>query len=162
MMIARLLSRMRRERGQTLAEFALLTPLLVILIFGFVDISRMYQSWVTIEGAAREGARYAVTGRSDCTIATDNRLACIQYAATQRASALTNDDTNLTVTVRSWDYPAYADPATEGSPGVQCDAIEVQVDYDFTPSTPLASTIFGAVHLVGSDRLVNEPFGTCE
>ena len=157
--------RLRRradERGQTLAEFALLVPLLVILIFGFVDVSRIYQAWVTIEGAAREGARYGVTGRSDCDIAADDRLACIEYNTTQRAKALTNDDTNLTVTVRSWDYPSYADPASEGDPGEQCDAIEVQVNYQFTPSTPLAETIFGAIELVGRERLVNEPFGTCQ
>ena len=150
------------ERGQTLAEFALLVPLLVILIFGFVDVSRIYQSWVTIEGAAREGARYGVTGRSDCDIAADDRLACIEYNTTQRAKALTNDDTDLTVTARSWDYPTYADPASEGDPGEQCDAIEVQVNYQFTPSTPLAETIFGAIELVGRERLVNEPFGTCQ
>lgn len=150
------------ERGQTLAEFALLVPLLVILIFGFVDVSRIYQAWVTIEGAAREGARYGVTGRSDCDIAADDRLACIEYNTTQRAKALTNDDTDLTVTVRSWDYPTYADPASEGDPGEQCDAIEVQVNYQFTPSTPLAETIFGAIELVGRERLVNEPFGTCQ
>lgn len=149
------------ERGQTLAEFALLVPLLVILIFGFVDVSRIYQSWVTIEGAAREGARYGVTGRSDCDIAADDRLACIEYNTTQRAQALTNNDTDLTVTVRSWDFPAYADPAAEGDPGDQCDAIEVQVNYQFTPSTPLAATIFGSIELVGRERLVNEPFGTC-
>ena len=157
--------RLRRradERGQTLAEFALLVPLLVILIFGFVDVSRIYQAWVTIEGAAREGARYGVTGRSDCDIAADDRLACIEYNTTQRAKALTNDDTDLTVTVRSWDYPTYADPASEGDPGEQCDAIEVQVNYQFTPSTPLAETIFGAIELVGRERLVNEPFGTCQ
>ena len=155
--------RLRRradERGQTLAEFALLVPLLVILIFGFVDVSRIYQACVTIEGAAREGARYGVTGRSDCDIAADDRLACIEYNTTQRAKALTNDDTDLTVTVRSWDYPTYADPASEGDPGEQCDAIEVQVNYQFTPSTPLAATIFGAIELVGRERPVTDPFGT--
>lgn len=158
----RFASKVRKDRGQTLVEFALLSPLLVILIFGFVDISRIYQSWVTVEGSAREGARYAVTGRSDCDIAADDRVACIQYQATQRAEALTNNDSDLTVTVRSWDYPSYADPAVEGDAGAQCDAIEVEVGYDFTPSTPLASSIFGSVHLVGRERLVNEPFGTCE
>lgn len=152
----------RSEGGQTLLEFALLVPVIVILIFGFVDVSRIYQSWVTLEGAAREGTRYAVTGRSDCDIADDDRMACIEYQTTQRAEALTNNDDDLTVTVRSWDYPTYTDPATEGDAGEQCDAVEVQVDYDFTPSTPLASAIFGSVHLVGRDRLVNEPFGTCE
>lgn len=156
------LRRRSNERGQTLAEFALLVPLLVILIFGFVDVSRIYQSWVTIEGAAREGARYGVTGRSDCDIAADDRLACIEYNTTQRTQALTNDDTDITVTVRSWDYPSYADPAAEGDPGGQCDAIEVQVNYEFTPSTPLAETIFGSITMVGRERLVNEPFGICE
>lgn len=152
----------RRERGQTLVEFAMIAPVLVILIFGFVDVSRVYQAWVTIQGAAREGARYGVTGRADCDIASEDRLACIQYAAAQRAEPLTNSDSDLTVTVRSWDYPEYADPATEGDPGDQCDALEVQVEYDFTPSTPLVDTILGAVHLTGRERLVNEPFGVCE
>ncbi len=151
----------RTERGQTLAEFALIAPIMVILIFGFVDVARIYQSWVTIQGAAREGARYGVTGREDCAIAGDNRLACIQYEAAQRAEPLANTDTDLTVSVRSWDYPGYANPATEGSPGEQCDALEVQVEYDFTPSTPLASTLFGAIHLTATERLVNEPWGVC-
>jgi Flp pilus assembly protein TadG len=149
----------RRERGQTLAEFALIAPLLVILIFGFVDAARLYHAWVTIEGAAREGARYGVTGREDCATPSPTRLTCIQYNASQRAKELANASTDLTVSVRSWDYPTYTDPATEGDPGEQCDALEVQVDYDFTPA--VVSTIFGSIHLVGRERLVNEPFGTC-
>lgn len=149
------------DRGQALAEFALLAPLLVILVFGFIDVSRLYQAWVTLQGAAREGARYGITGREDCDIASDDRLVCIQYQAQQRADSLTNSGTALSVTVRSWDYPAYADPAAEGDPGDQCDALEVQVEYDFTASTPLFDTIFGAVHLTGSERLLNEPFGVC-
>jgi hypothetical protein len=150
------------QRGQTLAELALIAPVLVILIFGFVDVARLYNAWVTVQGAAREGARYGVTGRSDCAIAADDRMACIEHEAEQRASSLANDDTDLEVSVRSWDYPDYADPATEDSAGEQCDAIEVQVDYDFTPSTPLASTIFGSVPVTARERLVNEPFGACD
>lgn len=152
----------RRERGQTLAEFALIAPLLVVLIFGFIDASRLYHAWVTIEGAAREGARYGVTGRSDCPIASPTRIDCIKYNAAQRAKQLTNSPSDLTVSVRSWDYPTYADPPTENSAGQQCDALEVQVDYDFTPATPLTATFFGGVHITGRERLVNEPFGTCD
>ena len=159
-----MMHRLRRhnERGQTLAEFAMIAPILVILIFGFVDVARLYNAWVTVQGAAREGARYGVTGRSDCSIAADDRMACIEYEAEQRAGALANSDTDIDVSVRSWNYPSYADPAIEDSAGEQCDAIEVQVDYDFTPSTPLASTIIGSVPITARERLVNEPFGACD
>jgi len=150
-----------RERGQALVEFAIIAPLLLLLIFGIVDLSRLYHAWVTVEGAAREGARYGVTGRTDCAISSSDRLACIQYQAAQRAKKLTNSSSNLTVFVRSWDYPTYADPPTEGSAGSQCDALEVEVDYTFTP-LPFLRDIFGSAHLVGRERLVNEPFGVCE
>ena len=72
------------EQGQTLAEFALLVPLMVILIFGFVDVSRTYPSWVTIEGAARDGAPYGVTGRSDGALDADDRTPSPQYHTQQR------------------------------------------------------------------------------
>lgn len=152
----------RRERGQTLAEFAMIAPILVILIFGFVDSARLYQAWVTIQGAAREGARYGVTGQDDCPAATDNRVACIKYWAAQRAKSLTNSGTALAVTVRRWDYPTYADPPAEGNAGGPCDALEVRVEYDFEPATPLANAILGPLHITGKERLVNEPFGSCD
>jgi hypothetical protein len=152
----------KRELGQSLVEFAMIAPILVILIFGFVDSARLYQAWVTVQGAAREGARFGVTGRDDCPSATDNRVACIKYWAAQRGKSLTNSDTLLSVTVRNWDYPAYADPPTEGNAGGPCDALEVKVEYDFEPSTPLADTLLGFVHITGKERLVNEPFGTCD
>lgn len=153
--------RRRGERAQTLVEFAIIAPLLMILIFGFIDAARLFQAWTTVQGAAREGARFGVTGQDDCPVATDDRVACIQYWASQRGKALTNSATELTVAVRSWDYPDYEDPPTEGNPGQQCDALEVRVEYDFVPSTPLADSIFGSVHLTGRERLVNEPFGPC-
>ena len=154
--------RIDKERGQTIAEFAMIAPVVFILLFGFIDVSRAYQAWVTVQGAAREGARYGVTGREDCAIAADNRLLCIQHHAAERASSLTNSADDISVSVRNWDYPAYADPPIEGDPGEQCDALEVQVEYDFTPSTPLIDTLFGAVRITGRERLVNEPYGTCE
>lgn len=150
-----------RERGQALVEFAIVAPVLLLLIFGIVDLSRLYHAWVTVEGAAREGARYGVTGRTDCAVSQTDRVACIRYAASQRAKKLTNSGSDLTVSVRSWDYPDYADPPTEASAGQQCDAIEVEVRYAFTP-LPFLRDIFGSVHLTGRERLVNEPFGMCE
>jgi hypothetical protein len=136
-------------------------PLFVILVFGFIDAARLFQSWVTIQHAAREAARYGVTGREDCNIASPNRVDCIEHIARTHTGGLTDPSNDLTVGVRAWDYPAYADPATEDSPGDQCDALEVWVGYDFTPSTPLAEKLFGFVHITARERLLNEPFGPC-
>jgi Flp pilus assembly protein TadG len=152
----------KQQRGQAIAEFALIAPVLMIIIFGIIDMSRIYNAWVTIQGSSREAARYGVTGRSDCSIGTPSRLACIEDTALERADALTNSPEDISVTVRSWEFPDYDDPAAEDDPGEQCDALEVQVDYDFTPATPLIGNIIGDIHLVGRERMVNEPFGPCE
>jgi Flp pilus assembly protein TadG len=150
----------RRERGQALVEFAMIAPLLVILIFGFTDVARMYNAWVTIQGAAREGARYGVTGNATCDGFSSDRLACIKYEAEQRTKPLTNNEANVSVSVKSWDYPNYT-ASLSNDPGQPCDALEVQIDYTFVPSTPLVGSLFGNLHLKGRERLVNEPFGTC-
>ncbi len=149
------------DGGQTLVEFALILPVLTVLIFGIVDVARLYNAWVTMQGAAREAARYGVTGRTDCAVSSTDREACILYLAEELASTLANSDTAVEVSVRSWQYPDYLDPATEGDPGEQCDALEVQVEYDFEASTPLIGNLLGPVHMTTTERLVNEPFGPC-
>ena len=152
----------RRERGQTLAEFAMVAPILFILVFGIIDIARLYNAWVTVQGAAREGARYGVTGRTDCTAFSDDRAGCIESTALAHADSLANTDTALTVITGSWAYPGYETANASGDPGDQCDVLEVKVEYDYEPSTPVISKLIGGVHLTGRERLMNEPFGQCD
>lgn len=57
--------RSRRQRGATLAEFALTLPILLILIFGIIEFGRLFQAWVTLQNSAREATRYATTGQFD-------------------------------------------------------------------------------------------------
>ncbi|MEP7293818.1 MAG: TadE/TadG family type IV pilus assembly protein, partial [Chloroflexota bacterium] len=52
----------RRRTGQTLAEFAITLPILLLLLFGIIEFGRIFQAWVTLQNAARAGARYATTG----------------------------------------------------------------------------------------------------
>lgn len=53
------------DRGQALLEFALVAPLLLILIIGLFDIGRLVYINNALAEAAREGARFgAVQGRS--------------------------------------------------------------------------------------------------
>lgn len=53
------------EKGTTLVEFALLAPMLVILLSGVLEFGRVLDAWMIVTNAAREGARYAaLSGRS--------------------------------------------------------------------------------------------------
>ncbi|MCZ7539579.1 MAG: pilus assembly protein [Anaerolineae bacterium] len=55
----------RGRRGQTLVEFALTLPILLMLMFGVIEFARIFQAWITLQNAARAAARYAVTGQWD-------------------------------------------------------------------------------------------------
>ncbi len=47
------------ERGAVAVEFALVAPLLLILIFGIIDLGRAYSTLNQLAASAREGARLA-------------------------------------------------------------------------------------------------------
>jgi Flp pilus assembly protein TadG len=55
-----ILRRFRSERGAELIEFALVLPILLLVFAGIVDFAQMFQRYLTINNAAREGARIAV------------------------------------------------------------------------------------------------------
>jgi hypothetical protein len=48
-----------RQRGAALVEFAVLVPLLVLLIFGIIEFGWIFGQYNDIRHAAREGARFA-------------------------------------------------------------------------------------------------------
>jgi Flp pilus assembly protein TadG len=152
---------LRSEAAQTLAEFAMIAPVLFLLIFGIIDAARMMQSYVTIQGAAREGARYAVTGRSECDGGAYDRHGCIVHVTEQTSGNLNLD--RLEVSVRSWAFQSggYDATPTEDDAGAQCDNVEVSVSYDYRPLTPIINFFIGSVDMRASERLVNEPFGAC-
>jgi Flp pilus assembly protein TadG len=64
----------RLERGSNLVEFALVLPLLVLILAGMADVGRAFNSYMVITNAAREGARAAA------------RLSCYATDAVQRAT----------------------------------------------------------------------------
>jgi Flp pilus assembly protein TadG len=47
----------RRDRGAAVVEFALVLPLLVLLVFGIAEFGRAYSIQTTLSGAARDGVR---------------------------------------------------------------------------------------------------------
>jgi Flp pilus assembly pilin Flp len=50
------------EEGAAAVEFALLLPLLVLLLFGFIQFGIAFNTKIQATNAAREGARMAVDG----------------------------------------------------------------------------------------------------
>src|SRR5450759_2525745 len=48
--------------GQALIEFALILPLLFLLVVNVVNFGGLFSAWVTVTHATRAAAQYAVTG----------------------------------------------------------------------------------------------------
>jgi Flp pilus assembly protein TadG len=51
--------RCNNERGAAAVEFAIVLPLLILLVFGIVEFSMLYNRQQGLHAAAREGARIA-------------------------------------------------------------------------------------------------------
>lgn len=65
----------RNERGAAAVEFALLLPLLVVILFGIIALGIALMRAVNYVSAAREGARYAaVHCRPEATSCTGTTL----------------------------------------------------------------------------------------
>jgi uncharacterized repeat protein (TIGR01451 family) len=59
----RKLSSHRGQKGQSMVEFALTSLLFIGLLVSIIEIARIMHAYLTLQHAARVGARYAVTGR---------------------------------------------------------------------------------------------------
>ena len=53
----------KNEKGVAAVEFALIAPILVLLVLGIIEFGWLFNGWITINGAAREGARIATVLR---------------------------------------------------------------------------------------------------
>lgn len=78
------LQRIRRalksQRGVALVEFALVLPLLALILFGALDLGKAYNYWIDETHLANEGARYAAVNQSPDPSAP-NFLAAIRSQA---------------------------------------------------------------------------------
>jgi len=64
-------NRISREDGVAAVEFAIILPVLALILFGVLEFGRVWSQYQVFQGAAREGARCAAvkaTDFGDCEI----------------------------------------------------------------------------------------------
>jgi len=105
------------ERGDGLAEFALILPVLLLILLAIFDLGRAVYAYSVVANYAREGARFGVISPTD--------QAGITNVVTNAAVGL--DLTRLSVAIT---YPT-------------SDTIRVTVDYTFQVITPLVAQAIG-------------------
>lgn len=109
----------RAGRGQTLVEYALMLPLMILIVVMLVDAGRAVYYFSVIHNAAREGARWGIITPEDTT--------GIEAAA--RANAVGLDPAALIIGINQ----------TWNAAGTKIVRISVTATYSFTPVTPLVS-----------------------
>ena len=92
-----------RQRGQSVTEFALVVPLLLLVLIAIADFGRFYASAVAVESAAREAADFGAFDSSNWTsinTATTATLmqqrACVAAAGSHLEGYATTDPVNNT------------------------------------------------------------------
>lgn len=99
--------RLRQQDGAVAVEFALIAPMLILLLVGIVQFGIVYSQYQVLQGAAREGARCAAVqggGFTSCTVSGAVTNAALGYDLTNTPTAsveCTDDNVGSNVTV-SW------------------------------------------------------------
>jgi len=97
------LFRRDREKGASAVEFAIVLPLLVLLVFGIMEAGWLFAQQIEVRNAAREGARLAVV---DYDTAANMRSAVCNRAALSKDRARVSFDlkTDTALVVVEQDY----------------------------------------------------------
>jgi Flp pilus assembly protein TadG len=119
------------DRGAAAVEFALLLPLLLLIVFGIIDFGRAINAQITITQAAREGAR---------ALSLPGGAATYQTRAQNAAIGLSG----VTVT------PIATCPTGGATAG---DDAQVQVTYTFSFITPV-SFFFGSSKTLTAEGVI--------
>lgn len=109
-----------REPGQELVEFALVLPLLLIVLIGVFDLGRVFHANITLANATRAGARYATSfGHTVTAGAVTLNTVEIRNRVQQEAQ---NSGITLDPTLITFNCPG---ACTQGGP------LEVTATHDF-------------------------------
>jgi len=106
-------------KGQTLVEMALVLPILLLIIMGIVEFGRIFNAYLIVTNASREGARVAVVGGTD--------------------SDINNSITNTTVTLKPENMSVNITPIEESR--TRGSQVTVNVHYQIEMICPILNGI---------------------
>ncbi|MDX6438555.1 MAG: hypothetical protein QOF45_1138 [Gaiellaceae bacterium] len=87
----------RGDRGQTMVEFALVLPILCVVLFSIIQFGLLYNNYITLTDATRVGARKGAVSRQAA-----NPAALAEAATRSSADGLKPADLIVTVTATAW------------------------------------------------------------
>ena len=124
------------SRGQALVEFAIVLPLLLLLLVMAIDFGRVFFGWVGLQNAARIGAAYAAAHPSGWETPGDPEIADAFIASIE------NDLRTINCTPGAIGDPTHVDSDGNGNWDDR-EAVVVSLTCAFDLITPLASNIVG-------------------
>ena len=77
------------ERGAAAVEFAILLPLLLMLVLGTIEFGRAYNAQITLTNAARDGVRVMAIGNDPASAKTAAQNAAASVSSTIPTSDIT-------------------------------------------------------------------------
>jgi hypothetical protein len=123
-------ARGRDQDGVAAVEFALIFPILVLLVLGIIEFGAGFHAWDATQNAAREGARLG---------AVSSDLAEIEARVRGTTSFL--KQSNLTVTIRCGPTSGPFSACPAPSSWAEGDIVRVIVEYDYGSITPLPKLV---------------------
>ena len=140
--------RHERTRGQALVEFALILPLLVLLLVMAIDFGRVFFGWVALQNSARIGADYAAS-YADAWNGPPNGDELNEQALYREQVVQDMQAINCTPPGGgTWNVGDVPDPVFAGFD--DGNTVSVGLTCDFSLLTPLAEALFGGPVTVGA------------
>lgn len=127
--------------GQAAAEFALLLPVLALMVMGLVDFGRAFHQYIAGANAAREAARYCADSRFRTATDAQLRAIIVTSGTSPNKAELGGRFPDADVVVRTWKTSNVT--KVLGCPGaVDFEDVQAQVTIAFRPITPLIERLF--------------------
>lgn len=137
----------RNKEGNAAVEFALIAPMLFLLLMGIVEFALVMFATSVIEGAATSASRLGLTGRAGANNPTygdtPERQAYVRAEIDRLSLGLVEaDEVQFVPTIHSGYGSADADQGEGLGSGNQ--AVTYDLTYDWYFFTPLVGRFFGA------------------